>query len=77
MKQECEPLDSDIRKETLFIQQINKYKCISSQSWPSDQHSCFVFERSWIQISAQRPAILIEVFRSFSQSLQANTSTVP
>jgi hypothetical protein len=28
-------------------------------------HSCFVFERSWVQISAQRPATLTEVFGIF------------
>jgi hypothetical protein len=34
--------------------------------------SRFVFQRSLVQISAWRPAILTEVSRGFSQSLDAN-----
>jgi hypothetical protein len=33
--------------------------------------------RSRTQISAQRPAILTEVFRSFPQSVQANVGILP
>jgi hypothetical protein len=40
-------------------------------------NTCFVFGRSRIQISARRPAILIEGFRGFPQSLQANAVIVP
>jgi hypothetical protein len=39
-------------------------------------HSCFVFGRSRVQISARRPAILIEIFRAFPQYLQANSGIV-
>jgi hypothetical protein len=32
---------------------------------------------SWVLISSRRPAMLFEVFRSFSQTLQENVRTVP
>jgi hypothetical protein len=43
----------------------------------SGEHSCFIFERSQVKISAQRPAILSEVFCDFPQSFQANSGIVP
>jgi hypothetical protein len=48
-------------------------RTLQSRGW----HSCFLFNRSSVQISAQRPAILTEVFHGFSQSLQANSGIVP
>jgi hypothetical protein len=44
--------------------------------YPS-RHSCFVFMRHRVQISARRPAILIEVRRGFPHSLQASAWIVP
>jgi hypothetical protein len=38
---------------------------------------CFVFGRSLIHISPQRPAILIEDFSGFPRSLQANARILP
>jgi hypothetical protein len=35
------------------------------KSWWSGLHSCFVFGRSRVQISAQKPDILTEYFRGF------------
>jgi hypothetical protein len=46
-------------------------------SWSSRYHSCFVFGKPRVQISAQRSAILTEVFRGFPQSFQANAGIVP
>jgi hypothetical protein len=37
---------------------------------------CFVFGRSRVQISTQRPAILTEGFRGFPQFLHANAGIV-
>jgi hypothetical protein len=42
----------------------------------SGQNSCFFFERSRVQISAWKPAILTEGFRDFPQTLQANAGMV-
>jgi hypothetical protein len=46
-------------------------------SWSSGEHSCFVFGRSWVQISVRKPAVVTEVFRGFPQSLQVNVEIVP
>jgi hypothetical protein len=35
-------------------------------------HSCFMFGRSRVQVSTQKPIIMTEVFRGFTQFLQAN-----
>jgi hypothetical protein len=43
-----------------------------SNSWQSG----FLIWRAQVQILARRPGILTEVFRGFSQSIQANTRTV-
>jgi hypothetical protein len=43
-------------------------------SGQSDWHSCRVYERSRVQISARTPG---ETFRGFSQPLQENSETVP
>jgi hypothetical protein len=45
--------------------------------WSSGYYSCFVFGRSRVQISVQRPIILTEFFRAFPQSLQTNAVVVP
>jgi hypothetical protein len=34
-------------------------------------------QRSWVQIPAQKPAILTEDFHGFPQSLQANAGIIP
>jgi hypothetical protein len=47
------------------------------KSWSSVYHTCFVFGRSRVQISAQIPATLTEIFRDFIQSLQMNADIVP
>jgi hypothetical protein len=36
-----------------------------------------LFMKTWVQILAQRLAILTEVFRDFPQSLQANAEIIP
>jgi hypothetical protein len=41
------------------------------------KHMLIVLGRSRVQISARRSAILTDVFRGFSQSLQENTGRVP
>lgn len=40
------------------------------------QHSPFVFRKSWVQIFTRGLAILTDIFRSFSQLLQANVGLV-
>jgi hypothetical protein len=44
---------------------------------PSGRYSCFISGRFQVQILAQRPAILIEVFCGFHHSPQANARIVP
>jgi hypothetical protein len=51
-------------------------KCLYGVWWGSFSFN-FVFERSRIQITTRRPAILTEVFRGVPQSLQANARIVP
>jgi hypothetical protein len=46
----------------------NMNRMLQFSSW----HTCFIFGRSRVQISARRPAIQIEGFRGLSQSLHAN-----
>jgi hypothetical protein len=45
-------------------------------SHSSSYDSCFVFGRSSVEISAQRPAIPTEVIRGFPRPLQANVGIV-
>jgi hypothetical protein len=45
-------------------------------SWPKGQHFCFVFGRSWVQISARRLALPTEVCCGFPQSLQETSGIV-
>jgi hypothetical protein len=42
-----------------------------------DWHFCFVFWGFRVEISAQRPSILTQVFRSFPQSVKGNTGIMP
>jgi hypothetical protein len=42
------------------------------QTW-STEHSSFVLGKSRVKVSVRRLAILIEVFRGFIQSFQANS----
>jgi hypothetical protein len=41
------------------------------------EHFCFIFGRTLVQISARRPATLIEVIRGFPKYLWANYKIVP
>jgi hypothetical protein len=43
----------------------------------SGKHTCFVFGRSRVQVSARRTAILATGFRGFLQSLEGNARIVP
>jgi hypothetical protein len=45
-------------------------------SYQGDQHPCFVYGRSRIEISARKDAILAKAFCDFLQSLQATVGIV-
>lgn len=45
--------------------------------WSSTWNPCWIFWRSQVQISTWRLDVLIEVYRSFLQTLQENTGLVP
>jgi hypothetical protein len=45
-------------------------------SWSTGLHSCFIFSTSWVQISAQRLAILNAAFRGFPRLFEANAGKV-
>jgi hypothetical protein len=62
--------------ESVLLGIIKHSVLLHRTSWLSGQQS-FVFGRSRVQISARRPVILIEVFRSFPQSLQTNEGIAP
>jgi hypothetical protein len=55
-----------IKFSTIFYRFIQYSSC----------HSCFLFERSWIQMLAKRLTILTEVFCGIPQSQQADTEIV-
>jgi hypothetical protein len=65
----------------LYIKpKLNLSNSSNSVSLYSDKillHSCFVFRRSWAQISVQTSAILTEVFHGLPQSLLVNAQIVP
>jgi hypothetical protein len=46
-------------------------------SRPSYWHSNLLYGRHRVQISAQKPDILTQVFRGFSQPIKANAGMVP
>ena len=58
------------------------YICIYINNWTSvesrqcEQHSCFLFERSLIQISAWRPDVLPEASSGVGQSLNTHITTI-
>lgn len=47
------------------------------ESFVNSNRSCFLFCRSWVKITAWRPAILADVFHGFPQYLKANARIVP
>jgi hypothetical protein len=58
---------------------LQNYKCCNFLSWIG-WHSIIILTLIWgysVRISAGTPAILTEIFRSFSKSLQVNSDVVP
>jgi hypothetical protein len=51
-------------------------KTFRDESQQNALHSYFTFERSWVQNTIQKLAILTEVFSDFPQSLQTNARIV-
>jgi hypothetical protein len=61
-----------------IIQFISTFICMNlyQTSQPSGCHSWFLFGRSRVQISAQRPSIMIEAFHFFPQYQEAGAGIV-
>jgi hypothetical protein len=66
-----------LRHNWLLCERGNQERTKQWISHSSGHRFCFVFGRSKVHIQAQRPAILIELFRCFLQSLQTSAEAIP
>jgi hypothetical protein len=61
---------------TVLIKYDSVLRYVGPMSRPGDWLFCFLFGRSWVKISAQRPAMLAEVSCSIPQPLIANVEVI-
>jgi hypothetical protein len=68
-----------IWKQGYWIVLLTRHSWLRSHRtvWSSGEHSCFLFEGSWVQISTRKPDILTEDACGFPQYTQANSGRLP